>query len=186
VQPSELETRRSLIAQLFAADRGKRADEAAMEAYLLALKHMETPRLARVVERLLEKFQYGDAEPYRVPQAGTLWRIAKEMRYGAAPPEKPADNWSGDGWDVNANLLLLSYLRDHDVTRYAPDSPKPSNPGPETIRRTAILVKWKDLWARDMREDRQLGGNLDGKKAWADCMSQAEHELDRLSEREAA
>jgi hypothetical protein len=211
-QPNDQDVRRELIAQLFAADRGRRADDATMGAYLLALKRMDTPRLARVVEKLLGGFERGDAEAYRVPQPGTLWRISREIRLGAVPVHREPEPTANDGrvmdaWDTAANLLLLNYfgeiMRDkrrdaagnllRPMSRYSPDSPfnpktRQVDVGALAKARTAVFVKWKDLWARDMREDRELGGKLDGRKVWADCMSRAESELNALiaSERRAA
>lgn len=198
--------RRGLIGQIFAADRGRKCSEESMAAYLLAVRKMDTPRLARVVERLLDGFERGDSEVYRVPQPGTLWRLAKELRLGvtrAAPPPLElhgVPEQKQDAWDTAANLLLLGYVTDgwpakvrgmrgvpmRDAGRYAPDSPYDAQKrcvsiGPVTKERTAILVKWKNAWARDMREDRDLyEGKLDGKQSWAECMARAEGEIDAI------
>lgn len=195
ISPDE-QARRGLIGQIFAADRGKKASEESMAAYLHALRRMDTPRLARVVERILDAFEYGDVEPYRIPQPGRIWQVAKELRLGATPKPAPplelhgAPEQKGDGWDLNANTLLLNYLTlglvqksiygekgSRDASRYAPPA------------HTAIMVRWKLAWARDMREDRELyDGKRDGKPLWADYMARAEGEIDALIalEREAA
>lgn len=185
--PADEQVRRSLIGQIFAADRGKKCSEESMASYLLAVRRMETPRLARVVERLLDGFERGDSEVYRVPQPGTLWRIAKELRLGVTRPAPPlelhgAPEQKVDGWALNANTLLLNYVTlglvqqsayaqkaSRNAGRYAPPA------------HTAILVKWKNAWARDMREDRDLyEGKLDGKQSWAECMARAEAEIDAI------
>lgn len=195
----ETQIRVDLIRQMFAADRGKKPDDATLAAYQLALKRMDTTKLARVVEKLLGGFERGDSEHYRVPQPGALWRLARELRTGSVQTEKPtpplelhgAPEQRLDGWDTNANLLLLAYLDGKRgagvMARYAPDSRiygeacTALHVGPHTHERTAVLVKWKKLWARDMRENRELyDGKLDGKKAWADCMASAEREIDAL------
>lgn len=187
--PADEQARRDLIGQIFAADRGKRCSDESMAAYLLAVRRMDTPRLARVVERLLDGFERGDTEPYRVPQPGTLWRIAKELRLGTlqartTPPLElhGAPEQKADGWELNANTLLLNYVTlglvqqtvhnqkpSRDASRYAP---------PE---HTAIMLTWKTAWARDMREDRELyDGKLEGKAFWLECMGRAEEHIDEL------
>lgn len=188
--PADEQARRDLIGQVFAADRGKKCSDESMAAYLLAVRKMDTPRLARVVERLLDGFERGDTEPYRVPQPGTLWRIARELRFGSqqSRPSPPPLELHGapaqklDGWDLNANTLLLNYVTlglvqrsaygqkaSRDAGRYAPSA------------HTAILMKWKNAWSRDMREDRDLyEGKLDGKQSWHECMASAEAEIDAI------
>lgn len=190
--PNDDAVRVELIKQLFGADRGKKPDDAALAAYLLALRKMDTPRLARVVERVLDGEQYGDTDPYRVPQPGTLWRIAKELRLGALPNRPPLELAANkpverplDGWTINANQLLMAYITDPTTRRaqrlgvdsYVGQNGPPVHPGKLTVLFTTILVKWKDLWALDMREDREARGNLDGRKLWADYMASAEREI---------
>lgn len=184
---SQLE-RRDLIAQLFGAF-GRTPKEHEFTGYEAALKLMSTPILARVVSSWLEKISEAtEPEDLRVPTAGKLWQLKRKLRalptappltLHGAPEQKP------DGWATNANLLLLAYFdgkRNAGVmARYAPDSPNPPNPGPLTRARTAVLVKWKNVWARDMREDRELyDGKLEGRAFWADCMARAEAELDEM------
>lgn len=193
----ETTARRALLAQLFAADRGKKLDDDTASAYLLALRHMDTPRMARVVERILGEAETNPDEPYRVPQPGRIWRVAKDMRaLPSAPPPRDPLKLRGtpehrlDGWDTNANLLLLNYLtlglvqkaiHDQKATRNAARYASPAA--------TAVMLKWRAAWARDMRDDRALyEGKLEGRRAWADCMASAEAEIDSLlaAERVAA
>lgn len=179
------ETRAGLIRKLFgAANRTPSHD--IIDGYLTTLKRMETASLARLVERILEDLEKAaDSEPFRVPTAKELWVIRRgHTRLPSAPAAPELSPWKGDGWDVNANMLLLAYVtaaHTGRAARMAPDSANPSNPGPLTRARTAVFVKWKDAWARDMREDREAGGTLDGKASWIACMASAEAELERLS-----
>jgi hypothetical protein len=208
--PDQVE-RRNLIAQLFGAF-GRTPKEHEFSGYETSLKLMPTASLARVVSTWLE--QIGDAtdpEDLRVPTAAKLWALRRKLK--KLPEPRPALELHGapaqaqDAWDTAANSHLLNYITRglvektihgikaaRDANCYAPDSrfdaaKRCAVPGPETIARTAILTKWKNVWARDMREDRELyDGKLDGKRAWADCMAKAEAEIDALiaAERAAA
>jgi hypothetical protein len=178
----ETQARRSLIAQLFGANKGQKLDDDTASAYLLGLKRMDTPKLARVVERILEGLESAGSEPYRVPTIGHIWQVSREITFGRVPQAAPAEPSSEpvlDGWDVNANHFLLAFLatamREHRVGRYVGEA------------RTAILVKWKNAWARDMREDRAVfDGTLDGKAHFADCMRRADDEINALAGQQAA
>jgi truncated hemoglobin YjbI len=188
--PAQLE-RRELIAQLFGAF-GRTPKEHEYTGYEAALRLMPTPILARVVSSWLEKIaEATEPEDLRVPTAGKLWQLKRKLRalptpapltLHGAPPQKL------DGWDTNANLFLLNYVTRglveqvvHDRTptrnasRYAPAA------------HTAVLTKWKSIWARDMREDRELyEGQRDGKAYWLECMRLAEAEIDALIAAEQA
>jgi hypothetical protein len=189
----EVAMRRELIAQLFGAF-GRTPKEHEYTGYEASLKLMPTPSLARVITTWLE--QIGDAtdpEDLRVPTAAKLWALRRKLKKLPGPPPLElhgAPEQKQDGWDLNANTLLLNYLTmglvqsacygqkpTRDAGRYAP---------PE---RTAVMVKWKNVWARDMREDRELySGKLDGKAAWLACIAKAEAEIDVMiaTERAAA
>lgn len=190
--------RRALIAQLFGAF-GRTPSEANYAGYEAALKLMQTPALARVIGTWLEKISEAtDPADLRVPTAGRLWELRRKMRKLPDPRPlelAPPPSAAMDGWEQNANLLLMQYLLDKHapkgVTRYSPDSRYDGrlHVGPQTVERTAILVKWKTAWARDMRESRAEHRPLDGRATWAECMAHAEAELDRYiasSQREAA
>lgn len=196
--PRDQQERRELIAQLFGAF-GRTPTEANFTGYEAGLKLMNTQTLARVVSTWLEKLSEATApEELRVPTAGKLWEIRRKLRKLPDPRPlelTPPPGAALDGWDQNANLLLMQYLwaahAGKGVTRYSPDSVYGASglhTGAQTIERTAILVKWKAAWARDMREDREEHGHLDGKKLWTDCMALAEAELDRYiaSQQQAA
>lgn len=191
-----LVARRSLLAQLFAAQSGRKLDDETAGAYLLALRRMDTPRLARVVERILGDIET-DASPYRAPSVSRIWEVAREMRKlpnTSAPA--PTLELHGtpevrhDPWETAGNTLLLNYITQGLVQRSIHGQKAARDAGRYAgAARTQIVVKWKQIWARDMREDRELYDcKLDGKKAWADAMACAERELDALiaSERVAA
>jgi hypothetical protein len=181
----EVAMRRELIAQLFGAF-GRTPKEHEFAGYEASLKLMPTPSLARVVTTWLE--QIGDAtdpEDLRVPSAAKLWALRRKLKRLPNPPALElhgAPAQKQDAWVSAANTLLLNYLTmglvqkaihgqkpTRDAGRYAPPA------------HTAVMVQWKNIWARDMREDRELyDGKLDGKLVWADCMARAEAEIDAL------
>lgn len=73
-----------------------------------------------------------------------------------------------DGWGAAANTHLMAYVYGH-VEDFR---------GPDCGWRTEILVRWKNEWARLMREaddaDREVAAQ---KTLWAACMTQAEAEI---------
>ena len=188
---AEIDDRKRLIASLFGA-ANKHCDEARMDGYLDALKRMDTPRLMRAVEHILAGIEdLPEHEDYTPPSAGGIWKALKRMRALPPPIELKANEPKFLVFDTNANQLLMAYIwaahAGKGVTRYAPDSPSPREPGPLTRECTAILVKWKNAWARDMREDRELyDGKLDGKTTWLQCMASAEAEIDALLAQQVA
>lgn len=191
---AEADDRRALILKLHGA-ANKVPAESVIEATLTALAKMSTPKLMRVVDRVIEGIaELTNPEDYRAPTAGALWKVARKLSALPAPPltldqqRQVADGPKVDGWTINGNILLLAYFDGKKAAgsmgRYAPDSPYDERlrhvvTGPITKLRTAVLVKWKDAWACDMREDRAEGGKLDGRKLWVDCMVSAEAEIDR-------
>jgi hypothetical protein len=192
--------RRELIAQLFGAF-GRTPTEANYAGYEAGLKLMQTPTLARVVSTWLEGLsELTDPSEARVPTAGRLWDLRRKLRKLPDPRPlelTPPPGAALDGWDLNANLLLMQYLwgkhGGKGVDRYSPDSRYDNKArklvtGQQTSERTAIFVKWKNAWSRDMRESRAEHRPLDGRVAWAECMTLAEAELDRYiaSQQQAA
>jgi hypothetical protein len=200
-QTDETLARRELIAQLFGAF-GRTPTEANYAGYEATLKLMTTPMLARVVSSWLEKISEAtDPEELRVPTAGKLWQLRRKLRALPTPPLvlHGAPEVKQDAWDTAANSHLLNYITSglvqsavhgqkpaRNANRYAPDSRFDSVnrcviPGDLTRKITAVLVKWKNAWARDMREDRELyDGKLEGKAFWQQCMASAEGEIDQL------
>lgn len=182
-----------LLNALFGA-HGRTVWDGAVSGYWKGLEKMSLMQFERSVEKAIDKLAHSERGVSKIPTVSELWDISRGIRAYETPIQSTEPEWLGDGWDVNANLLLLAYIErkkdSREMDRYAPDSPYNGRHvvvGPLTKSRTVILVKWKDIWARDMREDRAEGGKLDGKKAWFDCMAQAEKELDRhIAEAEAA
>lgn len=164
--------------------------DGAIAGYWMGLSKMSLMQFERCVEKAVEKLQHAERGVSKIPTVGELWDISRGIRNYERPVTTDDSKWLGDDWDTAANLILLGYFdrqKDHGrMARYAPDSPFSDKShhvvvGPLTKERTAVMVKWKNAWARDMREDRQLyDGKLDGKMAWADCMALAEKELDSL------
>ena len=84
-----------------------------------------------------------------------------------------SDRWSTpreefDGWARCANRHLLAYVMRQASQRiyYAPDP-------------TRILVKYKNAWAQDMRDEAVNGEVLveRQKLTWSQCMERAETEI---------
>ena len=176
-----------LLNSLFGA-HGRTVWDGALAGYWKGLEKMSLMQFERVVGKAIEKLQYTERGVAKVPTVPELWDLHRGTRYEQPrPQQEPA--WTGDAWDVAANLALLAYFErkkgEREIDRYAPDSPYSDRlrhvvVGERTKARTAVMVKWKNLWARDMREDRAEGGNREGKQYFADCMNHAEAELDRL------
>lgn len=176
-----------ILSTLFGA-HGKPLSESMINGYWKGLQHMSLVAFERVCDQAIEKLQYAERGHAKTPTVAELWDLKRGFRGLPSAPAEKEPEWVGDEWDIAANHLLLAYIakaRDRkEADRYAPDSRYDESrrcvvPGPITKHRTAILVKWKGLWARDMREDRAEGGKLDGKKSWFDCMSLAEQEIDK-------
>jgi hypothetical protein len=100
------------------------------------------------------------------------------------PPEPPRS----DRWIPEANNHLLAYIfrtMHKDSRRYG----DPKFPSDEMKRATAILVRYKNAWAQDMREaqDAQREVNIAFQQsAWKDCMARAEGEISVELPRNAA
>jgi len=148
-------------------------------AYWRGLAKMEIATFARVVEHCL-----GDDGPDKIPTTRGVWALSKSMRARSAPaaPTRPA--WSGDKWDIEANLRLLNHIRAHPK-RYAPDSGydpvrREATAGPLTRACTAVIVDWcKKPWAEDMRvEPNPTAAKRNS--VWRECMQRADAEVDRI------
>jgi len=183
------------LAALFGA-HGKTPGDGVISGYWKGLEKMSLMQFERCVEKAIEKLAHAERGVSKIPTVSELWDISRGIRSYERPVAQMGEpQWKGDEWDTTANLLLLAYFDQKKdrrlMDRYAPDSPYCSTRrhivvGPLTKSHTAIMVKWKDAWARDMREDRAAGGTMDGKVAWFDCMSLAEVELDKLIALEVA
>ncbi|MFM2288833.1 MAG: hypothetical protein RL684_1976 [Pseudomonadota bacterium] len=147
-------------------------------AYWAGLSKMELATFARVVEHAL-----GEDGPDKIPTTKQCWGIAKSFRNRFTPsaePERPA--WSGDRWDVQANLKMLDHIRKRP-RRYAPDSGYDANTrqvtaGPISHEIAALIVSFKRSFCEDMRQDN--AGNAQARLAWTDCLARMETEIDRV------
>lgn len=75
------------------------------EAYWIGLQQMPLSRFMHTIEFALRQEDWT-----RIPKPGQVWAISKRMR--AQAPAKPIDDgFSGDVWDIQANLFLLSHIR---------------------------------------------------------------------------
>lgn len=107
-----------------------------------------------------------------VPSLPEFVKLCRDAEHDREVNDRPAlpnpDGWKGDHWDSEANLHLLGV-----VTRAVRDRRKLDE------RATRILVRFKNLWARQMR----LTATAEGvpieeqKEVWAECMRMAEEEI---------
>lgn len=143
--------------------------------YWKGLAKMALGDLARTIQRAIE--QFADDPDMKLPTVGVLWQIRRSLRAIQTVPAKPPEP-EMDRWTVAANLHLLSEVR-RRAKHYAPDSQIKPYGGPETARRTAIAVEWKNAWARDMRDaDSEGAVPQDGGKVWwRDCMTKADAQM---------
>lgn len=75
-----------------------------------------------------------------------------------------------DVWGAAANTHLLAYVLGH-AKDFRP---------PHGVARTLILVRWKNEWARLMRESDDADREVPAQKTlWAACIGQAEAEMAR-------
>lgn len=156
------------------------------------------------VQRGIRMLAYsGKAHVPSLPEFVKLCRDAEHDREITDQPALPnPDRWQGDEWLAAANRHLLGY-----ITRVVSADPKifgrgPSymamkdpkrmhdkilDASPEHVRNVNTLVKFKNLWAEQMR----LSANADGvpiaeqQEVWRECMKRAEAEIakDSLEQR---
>lgn len=189
---ADLDDRKALIARLFGA-ANKHCDEPRMDGYLEALKRMETPRLLRVVDRILDGIRdLTDPADYKPPTAGELWK-ASRANLGRMPStfdNPPQPERHVDEWERGANFLLLHKITRNLLSRvrqpheidYAPDSVYDSRarcvkPGQHTVVIGRMLHGQAMAWAADMREARAEGRQLDGKQTWHAAMQLADERI---------
>lgn len=152
------------------------------------VERMPIPELERGMRRLVYS---GKAHVPTLPEFVKLCKaVGDDAEYGgpkgtaALPP--PAKTVT-DAWGAQANLHLLTYVQKHHTefrggSYWVEDQHKNKNLElrPWLEARTAILVRWKNEWARLMREaddaDREPQAQ---RNLWAACMSQAEEEIER-------
>lgn len=151
------------------------------------------------LERGMRRLVYsGRAHMPSLPEFLRLCRVVGQSDDIAEGPrplqlEAPEDR-RFDAWAMTANRHLLAYVLEHTALRtrrYAPDWTTDGHrvtPGPEAIRRTAVLVRWKNEWAQRMRDGADAHGvDVDDQRdVWANCMRLAESEIDALAQARAA
>jgi hypothetical protein len=160
--------------------------DGAVTGYWKGLEKMSLMQFERCVGKAIEKLAHSERGVSKIPTVSELWDLHRGIRHYDQPKVETEPQWQGDDWDISANLLLVQKITNNrpgnpNYIDYAPDSiltrEAKAIPGPDTKAIAEILAKWKTVWARDMREDRERGGNLDGKPAWAYCMAQADSEI---------
>lgn len=82
----------------------------------------------------------------------------------------PDNHWTGDNWDIAANRHFLAH-----ILRRVQSGQRPYTPA-----ETAIMVRWKNKWASDMREEATAKGVDPGyqREVWGACMDQGHQEFD--------
>jgi hypothetical protein len=165
------------------------------------LKRMTLGEFRAVVEASIERLQHRERGVSHPPTVAEMWDLHRELKRGssAAQPTAPsAPKYTGDHWAVAGNLLLLKHItrRDKpDDLDYAPDSYIPSlgppvRHGEHTEAIAKILTRWMNAWVVDVREAEEERREFDRRKAWVDCMAEADRQvgeyLARYVRREAA
>jgi hypothetical protein len=98
--------------------------------------------------------------------------VGDDSEFGGAKATQalPAPVSVTDGWGAAANSHLMAYVLAH-AKDFRP---------PHGVARTLILVRWKNEWARLMREADDADREVPAQKTlWAACMGQAEAEMAR-------
>lgn len=140
-------------------------------------------QLERGMRRLLGQ---GKPHPPSLPEFRRICLEASNDREDSGPALPAPDNFSGDTWAVLANQHLLGFItRKLKSNPAALGSVKPyafsgDCFSAEQARATAILVAYKNAWARDMREFGSLPTPQQQKSYWDDCMRRAMGEINPL------
>jgi hypothetical protein len=181
VSPDEKPRFHELLSALFGA-HGKPLSEGMISGYWKGLNKMSLQQFEACCDKAIERLSFAERGQSKTPTVAELWDIKRGFLGRPPVTIEHEDVWLGDDWDAAANQLLMHYISKSDASRYAPDSYYDGRKlvtGPETKRLTEILVKWKNAWARDQREDQAMGRKLDGRKLWVECMANAEGEINR-------
>jgi hypothetical protein len=120
--------------------------------------------------RLLE-WASGEQAPERMPTISQLWSAYHGLRERARPRPAAAVVPELDPWVRSANWHMLAVCL-RSVARRTKISPE----------ETAIIVRYKNAWAEDMREANE-GGDVPvevQQAAWKDCMARAWADIERL------
>lgn len=179
-----------IIAELFAA-LDKPLWDAPRNAFWKGLRQMSLVEFSRCRDKIVADL--ADGEPPRKFGVSDIWVANGKLR--AAAPTKPRDDgWRGDDWDAAANMHLLKHIRTRTagnsqcygcgpshaaMTDVARAKEKNLDASPEFTRNVQTLVRFKNLWAEQMR----LSATKDGvpvpeqQEVWRECMKRAEAEI---------
>jgi hypothetical protein len=132
-----------------------------------------------------------------LPEFVKLCRDAEHDREVSDRPRLPnPGNWAGDEWDIASNQHLLGYItrQAKEGVHYCSDEIRfgrrlASLPDDETRELTGALVKFKNAWARDCRDQIREAGEIPSpetqKSWWTECMRLAEEEISEIRARYA-
>lgn len=152
------------LAELFAV-LDKPFNQVKADAFWRGLQTMSFVQFCRARDQVVRELQ--ESEPPRTFTPHSLWAALKRLRaHGPSEPPKESD-WLGDGWDIQANLRLLSYIRNQGAVGvyYA------------SAELTAPLVAFKNAWARDCREEVSTPTRETQERWWRECMARAEEQI---------
>lgn len=179
-----------ILAEIFAAI-DKPLGEAQRNAFWKGLRQMSLIEFSRCRDKIVADL--ADGETPRKFGVSDIW-VAKSKLRAAAPIMPPDDGWRGDDWLAAANQHLLKYIRSQlaaDSKRYgrgpsyeamrdpARLADKVLDASSEHTRNVSTLVRFKNLWADQMR----LSATKDGvpiaeqQEVWRECMKRAEAEI---------
>lgn len=169
MNPNERPAFDAALAEIFAA-LDKPLGDVQREAMWKGCQRMSILEFSRCRDFLLQQFAEGERPArFGVPE---IWAAKRKLR-ASGPPEvfqRPADGFTGDDWDVHANLRLLGYIL-RKCVHYISFDP----------RQTRVLVAFKNRWAELMRRSGTCHevDNADQDAAWIECIRMAEQELSR-------
>lgn len=144
---------------------------------------MSVPELERGMRRLVYS---GKPHVPSLPEFVKLCKaVGDDGEFGgpkathALPAPAPA---VADAWGAVANNHLLAYTLKHHA-QFRGGMRMGGQPREWLNHRTAILARWKNEWARLMREADDADREPEAQKSlWAACITQAEDEIARTPE----
>lgn len=142
------------------------------------VERMPIPELERGMRRLVYS---GKAHVPTLPEFVKLCKaVGDDGEFGGpkgAAALPPPPQTVTDAWGAQANFHLLAYVQTRHRD-FRGGMQYGGHPAPWLTARTQILVRWKNEWARLMRESDESDRESAAQKSlWAACMSQAEDEI---------
>lgn len=179
-----------ILAELFAAI-DKPLGEAQRSAFWKGLRQMSLVEFARCRDKIIADLREGETP--RKFGVSDIW-VAKGKLRAALPMEHTDDGWRGDEWGAAANRHLLKHIRTRQaanaqrygrgpsygaMTDLARMADKTLDASPEFVRNVNTLVKFKNLWADQMRLSATKDGvpSSEQQEVWTECMKRAEAEI---------